>query len=215
MSRGKTNLFIPVSLFENKVTNKMDNVEVVNQAIKSRRSIYTSMFSGEIVDDNIINQMLENANWAPTHKLTEPWRFVVFKGEGLRRLAKFQSELYKKVALENGNFNQGAFDKLASKPLECSHIIAIGMKRNEVVPEVEEVCATACAVQNMWITASTYKVGCYWSTGGVTFYEEAKPFFELEEKDKLLGFLFIGSMKSDKWPEGKRTSIEDKVRWER
>jgi hypothetical protein len=32
-----------------------------------------------------INQILEAGNWAPTHKLTEPWRFVV-----LCSLAKFQ-----------------------------------------------------------------------------------------------------------------------------
>ena len=77
----------------------MDSKEVVNEAIRSRRSIYSSMFSGEVVDDAIIGQMLENANWAPTHKLTEPWRFVVFKGEGLKKLATFQSELYKKAMI--------------------------------------------------------------------------------------------------------------------
>lgn len=191
----------------------MNTPELVNQAIRNRRSIYTSMFSGEIVDDQVIEQMLENANWAPTHKLTEPWRFIVFKEEGLKKLAIFQSELYKKVSERNGNYDQKKFDKLASKPLECSHIIAIGMKRHEVVPEVEEVCSVAAAVQNMWITASARGVGCYWSTGGITFYEEAKLFFGLESQDQLLGFLFIGMPKSDKWPQGKRKPIADKVQW--
>ncbi|QSE98159.1 nitroreductase family protein [Fulvivirga lutea] len=189
----------------------MNRVEAVNEAIKNRRAIYTSMFSGKRVDDQIINQMLENANWAPTHKLTEPWRFVVFKGAGLQKLADFQSELYQSKSEKEGTFNPTQYEKLQSKPLECSHIIAIGMKRHQVVPEVEEVCAVAAAVQNMWITASSYGVGCYWSTGGVTFYEEAKPFFGLDNEDKLLGFLFIGMPKSDKWPEGRRKSIQDKV----
>jgi nitroreductase len=193
----------------------MDSIEVVNAAIRNRRSIYTSMFSGEVVDDAIIERMLENANWAPTHKLTEPWRFVVFKGEGLKKLATFQSELYKEVATEKNGFDWVKFEKLAAKPMECSHIIALGMKRDEKesIPEIEEICATAAAVQNMLITASTYKIGCYWSTGGVTFYEKAKPFFGLGEKDKLLGFLFIGTMKSDKWPEGRRKPMEEKVNW--
>ena len=155
----------------------MNSKDVVNSVVRNRRSIYTSMFSGEIVQDGIIQEMLENANWAPTHKLTEPWRFTLFKGAGLQRLADFQSELYKKTALEKGDFNEAKFEKLASKPLECSHIIAIGMKRNEVVPELEEVCSVAAAVQNMWLTASAHKIGCYWSTGGVTFYEKAKAFF--------------------------------------
>ncbi|MEM6522680.1 MAG: nitroreductase [Bacteroidota bacterium] len=188
-------------------------MDLVDQIIRNRRSIYTSMFSGEEVDDTIIESMLENANWAPTHKLTEPWRFVVFKGDGLKKLAAFQSELYKKRAEIQGNFNEITFNKLSNKPFECSHIIAIGMKRHTVVPEVEEVCAVAAAVQNMLLTASEKGIGCYWSTGGITFYEEAKPFFGLEEQDKLLGFLFVGMPKFDRQIPGKRNSIKDKVDW--
>jgi len=191
----------------------MDLKAATDAVIEHRRSIYTNMFGEGTVDDEVIRKMLSNANWAPTHKLTEPWRFVVFKGEGLKKLADFQATLYK---LKNAdNFDKAKFEKLKSKPLECSHIIAIGMQRDEkeVIPEVEEVCATACAVQNAWLTASAHNVGCYWSTGGITFYEEAKPFFGLGEKDKLLGFLFIGPLKSDKWPQGKRKPIDEKVRW--
>ena len=190
-------------------------MDLVDQIIRERRSIYTSMFSGVPADDAVIQDMLENANWAPTHKLTEPWRFVVFKGDGLKKLASFQAELYKSRAEKLGSFNEVTYQKLSTKPLECSHIIAIGMKRNEVVPEVEEICAVAAAVQNMWLTASQKGVACYWSTGGITFYEEATAFFDLDENDKLLGFLFIGMPKSDKKIPGKRTSIENKVKWVR
>lgn len=191
----------------------MEFTKAVNEMIRTRRSIYTNMFSGEEVSDAIIDEMLENANWAPTHRLTEPWRFIVFKGEGLKKLGEFQAELYKQKSPDS--FSQEKCDKLENKPLECSHVIAIGMHRDEkhVVPEVEEVCATACAVQNMWLTASAHRIGCYWSTGGVTFYEEAKPFFGLGQEDLLLGFLFIGTLKTDKWPQGKRKPIGDKVKW--
>lgn len=191
----------------------MNITTAVDQIIQERRSLYTNMFSDEPVDDEIVEKMLQNSNWAPTHKLTEPWRFMVFKGNGLKELAEFQAGLYKKRAEVKGEFDQSKYDKLMAKPGECSHIIAIGMQRHEIVPEVEEICAVACAVQNMWLTASAHKVGCYWSTGGVTFYDEAKPFFGLEEKDKLLGFLFIGKPKTEKWPRGKRKPAEDKVVW--
>ncbi|MGK7396439.1 MAG: nitroreductase family protein, partial [Candidatus Cyclobacteriaceae bacterium M3_2C_046] len=104
------------------------SVEQINDLIKNRRSIYPNMYNSEKVPDEVIQQMLENANWAPTHKISEPWRFVVFKGEGLNKLAEFQSELYKKVAMEKGTFSEKDYEKLASKPLLASHIIAIGMK---------------------------------------------------------------------------------------
>lgn len=191
----------------------MDLEKAVNELIRTRRSIYTNMFSGEPVDNKIIEEMLENANWAPTHRLTTPWRFVVFHGDGLKKLSDFQGELYKQKS--GSNFDEGKFKKLTGKPLECSHVIAIGMHRDEKasVPEIEEICAVACAVQNMWLTASAHKIGCYWSTGGVTFDEEAKPFFGLGAQDKLLGFLFIGMPKTNKWPQGKRAPIEGKVKW--
>ena len=78
------------------------NPENFNELIRSRRSVFPKDYTGEKVDDAIIQQLLENANWAPTHKLTEPWRFVVFTGEGLKKLADFQSECYKQVAKAKG-----------------------------------------------------------------------------------------------------------------
>lgn len=191
------------------------NPEQASELIRRRRSIYPPMYTGEQVKREIIEEMLENANWAPTHALTEPWRFTVFTGEGLRKLAVFQSELYQKACTVNGTFDEKKYQKLKEKPLMCSHIIAIGMHRDpkKKIPEIEEIEATACAVQNMYLTAAAYGVGCYWGTGGITYMEEAKAFFNLEKEDKLLGFFHIGMPKNGKWPAGKRRPVEEKIRW--
>ena len=61
------------------------NIAEINQLIHSRRSIFPKDYSGERVNDEVVKQMLENANWAPTHKLTEPWRFKILTGEALER----------------------------------------------------------------------------------------------------------------------------------
>ena len=50
----------------------------INHLIKNRRSVFPNLYTGEPVPKEVIDQMLENANWAPTHKFTEPWRFTVF-----------------------------------------------------------------------------------------------------------------------------------------
>ena len=190
------------------------DVAVINQLIKNRRSVFPKDYTGERVDDAIVKQMLENANWAPTHKLTEPWRFVVFTGDGIKKLATFQGECYKKVTTTDGTFREDRYQNLLTKPMESSHIIAVGMKRDEKksVPEIEEIGAVFCAVENMYLTATAYGVGCYLSTGGVTNFEEAKEFFGLGKDDKLLGFLNIGMPKSILL-EGRRKTIEEKVKW--
>jgi nitroreductase len=188
----------------------------LDQLIRHRRSVFPRDYSGERVSDEIINQMLENANWAPTHKFTEPWRFVVFTGEGLKQLAAFQSECYKVVTTADGTFRQDKYQSLLEKPLETSHIIVIGMKRDEAkrLPEWEELGAVFCAIQNMYLTATAYGIGCYLSTGGITGFEEAKTFFGLGADDKLCGFLHIGIPKR-KVPDGKRRPVEEKVKWVR
>ena len=190
------------------------NQEEVNQLIRQRRSTFPKDYTGERVDDDTIQQMLENANWAPTHRLTEPWRFVVFSGEGVRKLAAFQAECYRKVTIADGTFSENRYQGLLTKPMQSSHIISIGMKRDEKksVPEIEEAGAVFCAVQNMYLTATAYGIGCYLSTGGITYFEEAKEFFGLGAQDRLLGFFHVGMPKGPT-PPGRRKPIHEKVVW--
>jgi len=188
--------------------------EDISTIIRNRRSIFPGMYSGEIVEDSIINEMLESANWAPTNKLTEPWRFIVYKGKGLEKLGNDQAALYEKVSREKGTFSEKTFETLRTKPSKASHVIAIIMRRDpeKRVPEIEEIESVAMAVQNMYLTASAKGIGCYWGTGGITYFKEANDLFGIEADDKFLGYLFVGVPKSD-WPQGKRGPIEEKVKW--
>lgn len=166
------------------------------------------------MDDLIIRQMLENANWAPTHKFTEPWRFIVYTGEGRKKLGAIQSSLYKSKSTAEGTFDEAKYNNLLNKPLESSHIILVYMKRDEKksVPEVEELGSTFIAVQNMHLTASAYGVGAYLSTGGPTFYKDANEAFGLAPEDKIVGFFHVGVPKHTN-QQGRRNPIESKVQW--
>ncbi len=190
------------------------DIEEVNELIQNNASVFPKDYTGEKVDDKIVWQMLENANWAPTHKLTEPWRFIVFTGEGLNKLADFQSSCYREVTMAKGTFDEKKYEGLKSKPMESSHIIAVGMKRDEKksLPESEEMGAVFCAVENIYLTATAYGIGCYLSTGSITNFEEAKSFFGLEKEDRLLGFIHIGIPKGVP-VSGRRRSINEKVKW--
>lgn len=190
------------------------NPELLNEVIESRRSVFQQDYSGAQVDDAIVIQMLKNANWAPTHKLTEPWRFVVFTGAGLLKLAQYQAGLYKEITTADNTFREERYQNLLTKPMLSSHIIAVGVKRDpkKSVPEIEEVGAVFCAIQNMYLTAAAYGVGAYLSTGGITYFEEAKTFFGLEDEDTLLGFFHVGIPKRD-LSKGKRKPVEGKFKW--
>jgi len=184
----------------------------VNDLIRTRRSVFVAQFEpGKTIPDDIIWQLLENANWAPSHKRTESWRFTVFTGAGLQKLADFQAALYKEIA--GPKFSEGKYEKLRESPAQCSHIIAIGMKRvDQGLPEIEEIEAVACAVQNLALSAHAYGLGGFWSTGGVTYTEAAKAFFGLGPDDKLLGFFNLGYPRTAV-PDGKRSPVQEKVQW--
>lgn len=187
--------------------------EEFNALVRSRRSVFPDQFeAGKKVDDAIVKEILTNATWAPNHGREEPWLFNVFTGEGLKKLANFQSELYKQTTPDN--FKELTYNKLQQQPLKASHIISIGMKKsaNKNIPEIEDIEAVSCAVQNIYLSVSAYGLGGYWTTGGITYRPQAKPFFGLGENDKLLGFFYIGHIAIPSTGPT-RLPLEEKVNW--
>jgi len=178
-----------------------------------RRSVFPKQFDlTKKVPNEVVQQIITNATWAPNHGQSEPWFFKVFTGKGLQTFAKLQSDLYKAEAGEA--FKNDKFIKLQQQPLMASHIISIGMKRTTTrqIPEIEDIEAVACAVQNIYLSVAAYGLGGYWTTGGITYLEKAKVHFGLEGQDKLLGFFYLGAVAIPS-PLGKRKPIEEKVAW--
>ncbi len=192
------------------------NPKEINELLRNRRSYYSAQFDPTVptIPQEILEQILINATHAPNHGKTEPWHFVVFSGDGRKKLGEFQANLYKELAEKEGNFDENKYTKFLDAPLKASHVIAIGMKRQESgrIPEIEEISAVACAVQNIYISATAYGLGGYWSSGGITYAPEAKNFFNLGENDKLLGFFHLAYIVKDA-PEYIRKPISEKVMW--
>lgn len=187
----------------------------IQDIIKQRRTIKPLFFTDEIIEEKHIEEMLEAANWAPTHKFTEPWRFTVFSGKAKNQFGLDHASLYKNTR-PSEQFEQAKYDKLMTIATKASHIIAIVMKRDtdERVKEIEEIAAVACAVQNMMLVATEKGISNIWSTGGLTYHDEMKKYLGYGEKDKVMGFLYLG--KSDLKPKSKRFSTaKEKTVWKR
>lgn len=185
----------------------------LSQLIAKRRTIKPPQYSTRGLDKDIIKKILEAANWAPSHGMTEPWRFTIFTGDSRQKVGKFMADLYPKVNPPKKVTDQ-KIAALRKLPELAPCIISIGMKRQESgnIPEIEEVCAVACAVQNMQLLATAYGLGSFWSSGAVAYADETKSFLGLGKNDLCLGFLFLGYPESD-WPELGRSPLEDKITW--
>lgn len=191
--------------------SKIPSPEAVRDLLRSRSSIFPAMYTDEPIDDAIIEEMLENANWAPNHKKTEPWRFKVIKGAARQRLAAELSSTYKRVTPE-ASFSEKKFSKLSKIPMRAGALIAICMKRDpaESLPEWEEVAAVAMAVQNLWLTATAYGLGGYWSSPGIV--KHLGEFLGLEDGERCLGLFYLAHHKAPEIPR-ERGAIADKVEW--
>lgn len=187
------------------------NPSELNQLIKSRRAIFPAAYNDKPIPEEIILQILENANWAPTHKLTEPWRFRVLTGEALRRMSAFITDWYTSHTPPE-DFSEMQLKKMNQKPLQSAAAIAIVMKRDPAarLPEWEELAAVASAVQNMWLTCTAYGIGCYWATPKFSY--DMGQFLQLETGESCLGFMYMGYTDTPTG-EGKRGPIEDKIKW--
>ncbi len=189
------------------------STEIINEIIKSRRSTKPRFFNGNKIDNSVVWQILENANWAPTHGLTQPWRFKVFTDSGLEKLANFQANLYKQLTTEE-KFKPEKFERMKTNVLQSSHVIIICMQRqkSEKILRDEEIEAVACSVQNMALTAQAYGICSFWGSGGVTYTQELKEFLGLSEKDLCLGYLYLG-YSDNPATQSRRSPIKEKVEW--
>ena len=110
--------------------------------------------------------------------------------------------------------NDAKLAKLIRRPLISSVVIAVCMSRQkeERIPEIEEIEAVACAVQNMQLTATAYGIGSFWSSPKIIYSDSMKEFLELEEKDKCLGLIYLGYSKEE-WPKSHRKPLEYNTVW--
>ena len=183
---------------------------MIENIIKERRAVYPEQYNAQPIAKAEVEKILDAANWAPTHKRTEPWRFKVFHGNSQSVLGNFLAETYKETTEK---FSDRTYNKLMQNPVKAGCVIAICMQRDpkESLPEWEEIAATAMAVQNMWLTASSLNIGSYWSSPSVK--DHLHKLVGMETGERCLGFFYLGKYDGD-LPEGTRkTSIKEKTVW--
>ena len=189
------------------------NLSEINDLMRMRRTIYPEQFSARKVHKEQIELLLNNAQWAPTHGNTQPWRFKVFTEVALERLSTFLGEAYLATTPKEQQ-NDLKLAKLIKRPLSSSVVIAICMERQkeECIPEIEEIEAVACAIQNLHLSCTAYGLGGFWSTPKLIYTHVMNEFLSIGEKDKCLGLFYIGYPSID-WPSSHRKPLEYNTEW--
>ena len=112
-------------------------------------------------------------------------------------------------------FEIAKYEKIRHNGDNASHIIAVYMKRgnNPKITVIEELCATAAAVQNLLLGATSLNIAALWNTGGLIFHPVMKTYFGLAEADQLIGFLYFGYSDSPPKAGERIVPLEEKIDW--
>lgn len=148
--------------------------------------------SREVARD-VLLEILADAQWAPTHGLTQPWRFHVFSGAGRERLAEALQEIYDRVTPAEAR-NEEKRSKLGTGPRLAPVVVAVAarVEPNGRIPEIEEIAATSCAVQNLMLSAHGKGIGSFWSTPPVAMSAEFATWLGLDATHRMLGLVYLG-----------------------
>jgi nitroreductase len=180
-------------------------------AISTRRSFGLKEVAPAPIDLALIERMLEAAIWAPSHGKTEPWRFVVYSGEGRRVLSEAFGAAYRALTPANSQ-NQAAEQAQRDRAWQAPVWIALGMMPDPNMPEWEELIAFGSAVQNAHLMASALGLACKWTSGDVVRHAHVAQAIGFAPDTQLFGFLYVGNP-TVPWPESKRKPVSSKVRW--
>lgn len=189
-----------------------EKIELISAVIRSRRSIYADAYLEQEIPDDIIEQLIVNATWAPNYKCTEPWRFTVLKGNHPQRLGAFILDYYQRNWTKE-QFPPSRYEATLNYPKNAT-IVAIIMQRSRKVQieEWEELAAVACAVQNLWLSCTALNIGGYWDSSAAAIAYGSQ--LALKENERCLGLFYMGYYDHENnHPKSRRKLLRKKLNW--
>ncbi|PYI50650.1 nitroreductase family protein [Paenibacillus flagellatus] len=130
--------------------------------MKERRSVH--QFESREVDVGLVEELLDTSVWAPNHRLTQPWRFVLVRGEGRRRIADIarrNAEKRESDPAKRAELGQTFYDRFMNVPL----ILVVVMSENpNMAVREEDYAAVSCLIQNFSLLAWEQGIGLVWES---------------------------------------------------
>jgi nitroreductase len=161
--------------------------------IQQRRSI------GKMTDERPtrwqIERLLEAATHAPNHHHTQPWKFIVLAGDARAEVGEVMAaSLEARLEDTSGEKTQALINKERNKLLRSPVVIVVASEPPALpkVLEIENIEATAAAVQNMLLAGEEMGLALMWRTGEAAYDSRVKQKLGLSPDDHIVAFLYVG-----------------------
>jgi nitroreductase len=147
-------------------------VSVIDLAARRRTH---KTFGPDPVPRATLLEILAAARFAPTHHMTEPWRFRVLGPETLAAL--------KEIA---GEKEAAKLDRAPTLVVASAHLTGAQQQ------DEEDVCATAAAIYAVLLAAHARGLASYWRTPAVLRTREGREAVGVPDGERVLGLIHLG-----------------------
>ena len=133
------------------------------EAIAQRRSI--RRFKDTPIPDEALETILTAATQAPSGKNTQPWRFIVVKGDKRAEMVRIMREAVECVKAEGGDVGSSAWtaDVMERAPVTIFVFSEVENSRDcDWKSSVVDVQSIGAAIQNMLLAAQELGIGSLW-----------------------------------------------------
>ena len=185
---------------------------MVLEIIRTRRNVRE--FTDKPVTADDLKTIIEAATWAPNHRHTEPWRFIVLArdGEVRKQVAQIVCDwTFENIKNPNQKrrteTSQDAKQEILDAPA-FMYVFALEGQNEEIT--TENYAATACAVQNMLLAAHSLGIGVGWTTGRPCM-ADVRPTIGAEPDWQTVGAFYSGYPSEN--PEAERASVDKVTSW--
>jgi len=152
------------------------------QIIRERRAVKKGYNDKEVTEETVL-ELLEDAIWAPTHGMRQPWRFIFVGADKKADFAKNVASTYPKERQENR-------ESFLNEP--NAYLVVVMEEPEKQKQWDENFGATAAMIQNFWLLAWEKQLGVVWRTNPHIYENKIKDILGVEDNEKVVGFLHLG-----------------------
>ena len=178
----------------------------VYEAIHRRRGAWK--LKDRAVPREVVQRLLDTAVWAPNHRMTEPWRFVVMEKDSPLRQRLGQLVHDTMLAELDEARAEGYRAKVMDPPVVA---YVYSLHGPDEFAAKENYASVVMAIQNMALAGVAEGLAVTLETGRVTRVPGLAGLFEAGDDWDMVGMLAIGY--PDEQSVSSRTPVEHFVTW--
>ncbi|HEY0302869.1 MAG TPA: nitroreductase [Rhizomicrobium sp.] len=162
------------------------------ELLLSRRSGSAKAMTGPGPSPEQLDTILAAAARVPDHGKLFPWRFILFEGDGRRRMGELLAAC---LAESEPNAPAERLEQERARFLRAPVVVAVVSRTREAIPipEWEQVLSAGAVCQNLLIAAHALGFVANWLTEWCAFNNLVKERIGLKPGERIAGYIYIGT----------------------